>query len=154
MVGVSRIWKKKKMRSSRRTWTCVQASRVFTQQALSTVQSTAGCSTTFRPDLPLPLLHHSNTISTVVVLQAATQLEVMCLRFRVQRDVFLYIELRLPLTSPRLLLYSCTAVCSPITTKRPLVVEVVRPAAPTLCREVVRLAYLLRRNRPPHRHSA
>ena len=76
----------------------------FSQQALSIAQSTAACSTTFRPDLPLPLLHYYNTISTVAILQAATQLEVVCLRFRVHRDVLLSIE-RLPLlTLPRLLL--------------------------------------------------
>ena len=60
---------------------------------------------------PSPLLHHYNTISTVDVLQAATQLEVVCLRFRVLHDVLLSIQLLLLLTSPRLLLCSCyTAV--------------------------------------------
>ena len=79
----------------------------FSQQTLRIVQSTAACSTTFRPDMPLLLLHHCNTISTVAVLQAATLLEVVCLRFCVLRDdVLLSIELLLLPTSPRLLLYS------------------------------------------------
>ena len=57
----------------------------------------------FAPDLPLPLLHHYNTISTVAALQTTTKLEVACLRFGVQRDVLLSIEGLLLLTSPRLL---------------------------------------------------
>ena len=133
---------------------------IFSQQTLSIVQSTAASFPTFRPGLPVPLLHHYNTISTVAVLQAATQLEVMCLRFRVQRDVLPSIEkssscsLRLACccTGAIQLLYSST--CSPITTQRLLVEEVVRLVAPTLWRMVARLEYLLPDRRPPHRHAA
>ena len=71
----------------------------FSRQALNTVQSTAPCSATFRPGLPLPLLHYSNTISTVTVLQFATQLKFVCLRFLAQLDVLLPIERLLLLTS-------------------------------------------------------
>ena len=83
-------------------------------------------SITFRPDLHLPPLQYYNTISTVAVLQAATHVKVLCLRFGVQLDVLLSIELLPLLTSPRLLRYTC----SPITSlKRPQVEEVVRPVA-------------------------
>ena len=67
----------------------------FPQQPLSIVQSTAACSTTSRPDVPLPLLHSYKTISTVAVLQVAPQLEVECLRFDVERDVLPSIDLLL-----------------------------------------------------------
>ena len=51
----------------------------FSQQAFSIVQSTASCSTTFRPGLPFPLLHYyHNTISIAPALQAATQLGPSC----------------------------------------------------------------------------
>ena len=87
------------------TWTCVQLPD-FSQQASSFVQLTAACFTTVRPDLPLSR-SFINTISTVAVLQAATQLEVACLRFCVLRDVLLAVD---SLTSPRLLYSYYTAV--------------------------------------------
>ena len=85
----------------------------FSLQASSIVQSTAACSTTFRPDLPLPFLHHYNAITTVAVLQAATQLEVVRSRFRVR--VIMCFYLSSCFCSPRLaycgcLLYSCYSV--------------------------------------------
>ena len=100
------------------------------------MRSTAACSTTFRPDLPPPLVQHYSTIFIVAVLQAATNLEVACLCFRVLRDLLPSIDLP---TSPRLLrssvvqlIYAAVLVAAPSQPKRILVEEAVRPVAPTL----------------------
>ena len=62
----------------------------FSQQASSFVRSTAGCSTTFRPDLLLQILNPYH----------ATQLEAACLHIGVLRDEHLAIHRPVHFASP------------------------------------------------------
>ena len=105
----------------------------FSHQDWSFVRSTAVCSATFRRDLLLLLLNPYCIICAVTALQAAAQLEVACLIFRVPRDEHLPID-RPVHFSPHLLVLASSAI--------------------TLARVGVRLAHLLHHHRPPRRRLA
>ena len=61
------------------SWACVWRFHEFSPQASSFVRSTAVCSTPLRRELVLQLNDRYDIVSAVIVLQSATQLEVVCL---------------------------------------------------------------------------
>jgi len=158
MVGASRIWKKIKTKytqGGRRNKNDVDLRSSF---PIFHSKLRASCSRP--PRVPPPFAPTCPSRSSITITRSPPSLSSKpppSSRLRVFVFVCSVMCFYLSSCSGSLRLACCdysSSTCSPITTKRLLVEEVVRPVAPTLWRVVVRLAYLLRHHRPPHRHAA